>query len=274
MWGDVRAELAKQRRRPASWLLLAVGLLLLLTFAYVVPYAGYAGGISGPPNSDRGLAAMLPSELVGSALGGTPVFVGALALIFGALVAGSEYGFQTWKTIFAQGSSRVTVYAAKMVAVATGTLVLVVALLATSAAASAAVAGLEDRAMQWPAALDVVAGLGAGWLVTTTWAALGVLLGIALRSVALPVGLGLVWLLAVQNLIASIAAPLLDWVAELQEWLPGPGAGSLVAALGASPQTPGVEQVVGSGQAIVVLSAYLVAFTLTGGWLLYRRDIL
>lgn len=274
MWGDVRAELAKQARRPASWLLLAIALVLLLTFAYLVPYAGYAAGTVGPPNSDRGLAAMLPAELVGSALGGTPVFVGALALVFGALLAGSEYGWETWKTVLGQGPSRTAVYAAKLAAMAVGTLALVVALLATSAAASAVVAALENQPMHWPGLLDLATGVGAGWLVTTTWAGLGVLLAVGLRSVALPIGLGLVWLLAVQNLVSAIAAPLLDWVADLQHWLPGPNAGSLVAALGASTQTPGVESLVGAGQAAAVLAAYLVVFSVAGGWLLYRRDIL
>jgi type IV secretory pathway VirB2 component (pilin) len=103
------------------------------------------------------------------------------------------------------------------------------------------------------------------------WGALGVLLAIGLRSVALPIGLGLVWLLAVQNLLASIAAPLLDWVAQLQKALPGPNAGALAAAFGAS--APGVGPIVGSGQATAVLAGYLIAFGVLGGWLLHRRDI-
>jgi len=87
------------------------------------------------------------------------------------------------------------------------------------------------------------------------------------EGVALPIGLGLVWLLAVQNLLASIAAPLLDWVAQLQKALPGPNAG----AFGAS--APGVDPIVGSGQATAVLAGYLIAFGVLGGWLLHRRDI-
>ncbi|MEQ4208962.1 ABC transporter permease subunit [Actinopolymorpha sp. B17G11] len=273
MWGNVRAELAKQVRRPAAWLLLAIGVLLSLTFAYLIPYAGYAGGTSGPPNSDRGLAAMVPDAFVGNAIGGTPVFVGALALIFGVLVTGSEYAWETWKTVFAQGPSRWSAYAAKLVTVAAGSLVLVGALVCVSAAASALVAVVEDQPLDWPSATDIALGVGAGWLVTMMWAAFGVLLAVLLRSVALPVGLGLVWLLAIQNLLAAIAAPLLDWVAELQKGLPGPNAGSLVATLGASSDTPGVAELVGSGQATLVVTAYLLAFTMVGGWLLHRRDI-
>lgn len=273
MWHDTRAEVTKLLRRPASWLLLAVAVVLSLTFGYLVPYAGYAAGTSGPPNSDRGLAAMLPGEVVGSATGGMPVFVGALALVFGVLAVGSEYGWETWKTVLAQGSSRLSVYGAKVAAVALGTLVLVVSLFAVATAASAVVAVVEDQPLAWPATTDLLVGVGAGWLVTTMWASLGVLLAVLLRSVAMPIGLGLVWLLAVQNLLAAIAAPLLDWVAQMQKGLPGPNAGSLVASLGASPTTPGVDALVGSGQATMVIAAYLVAFTFAGGWLLARRDI-
>jgi ABC-2 type transport system permease protein len=268
---DIRAELTKQARRPASWLLLAVAVVLSLTFGYAIPYAGLSGATSGPPGSNRGLAAMRPDAFLGSALGGLPIFVGALALIFGVLVAGSEYGYGTWKTILVQHPSRVAVYGAKLVTVAIAALAVVLALLAATAGASALVASLEGQALVWPAITDVLRGLGAGWLVTTMWGSLGVLLAIGLRSVALPIGLGLVWLLAVQNLLASIAAPLLDWVAQLQKVLPGPNAGALAAAFGAS--APGVEQVVGSGQATAVLAGYLVVFGVLGGWLLHRRDI-
>lgn len=271
--GNVRAEMTKQVRRPASWLLLGVAALLNLLFAYVIPYAGYTGATSGAPNSDRGLASMLPAQFVGNAIGGMPVFVGALALIFGVLVTGSEYGWETWKTVLAQGPSRLTVYAAKLTSVAAGVFVLVLTQFLLDAAASVVVASVENQPMSWPGVADVALGFGAGWLVTMTWAAFGIVLAVALRGVALPVGLGLVWLLAVQNLLAGIAAPLLDWVAQMQKGLPGPNAGSLVAALGATSDTPGVSELVGSGQAAMVLGAYVLAFCVLGGWLLRRRDI-
>lgn len=272
MLRDIRAEIVKQAHRPASWMLLAGAALLTLTFAYVIPYAGYTGTTSGAPNSDRGLAAMLPDAFLGSVLGGLPVFIGALAVIFGVLVVGSEYGFETWKTVLVQQPSRARVYGAKLVTVAVGTLVGVLMLFALTATASSVIAGVEAQPAVWPSAWDLVRGLGAAWLITTTWGAFGVMLAVALRSVALPIGLGLVWLLAVQNLLAAIAAPLLDWVAELQKMLPGPNAGALAAALGAA-DTPGVSAIVGSGHATVVLAGYLLTFCAAGGWLMHRRDI-
>jgi hypothetical protein len=106
------------------------------------------------------------------------------------------------------------------------------------------------------------------------WTMFGAVLGILLRGVALAVGLGLVWMLAVQNLISQLAAPLLPWVDTAQQGLPGPGAGSLVASLGAPTGTPGVQALMGGGAATLVVAAYLVGFVALGAVVLRRRDIL
>jgi ABC-2 type transport system permease protein len=273
MADDIRAETIKLVRRPASWALLAIALGLSLTFTYLIPYAGYAGGTSGP-RAERGLAALLPDQLVGNSIGGLPVFLGALMLILGVLTVGSEYAWGTWKTVLTQDPSRLHVYAAKLVVAVLAALAGVLAVFAAGAAASALIASAESAPIAWPGIGDVLIGIGGGWLVAAMWTVLGALLAVALRGVALPVGLGLVWLLAVQNLLTLIAAPLLDWVATLQKGLPGPNAGSLVAALGAGASTPGVEALVGGTQAAVVLAGYLLAFAVLGGALLRRRDIL
>jgi ABC-2 type transport system permease protein len=270
---DIRAETRKLVKRPAIWMLLGLSLALSLIFTYVIPYAGYAGGTE-TVRSDRGLAAMLPAQLVGNSIGGLPVFLGALMLILGVLAVGSEYAWGTWKTVLTQDPSRLRVYAAKVVVACLAALAGVLAVFAVGAGASALVAAAEHRPLDWPGAVDLFAGVGAGWLIASMWTVLGALLAIALRGVALPVGLGLVWLLAVQNLLALIAAPLIDWLADLQEALPGPNAGSLAAALGAGTDTPGVQALVGGGQAVAVVAAYLVVFAALGGAMLRRRDIL
>jgi ABC-2 type transport system permease protein len=267
-----RAETMKLVKRPANWVLFATAVLLGLTFTYLIPYAGYAGGGTGP-TSGRGLDSMLPDRIVGNSLGGLPVFLGAIVLILGVLQIGSEYGWGTWKTLLTQGPSRTALYAGKLLTLAAATLGIVLAVFVTGAAASALIASAESQPVDWPAAADLLRGIGAGWLIAMMWALLGGLLGIALRSVALPIGLGLVWLLAVQSLLAGIAAPLLDWVATLQKGLPGPNAGSLVAALGGSSDTPGVDSVVTGGSATLVIAAYVLGFAAIGAVLLRRRDL-
>src|SRR5690606_12636111 len=83
-------------------------------------------------------------------------------------------------------------------------------------------------------------------------------LTVVLRSVTTPIGLGLVRMLAVQNLLTQIAAPALGRVGRLQKALPGPNAGSLAASAGTSENAPGVDEIVTSGQATALLAAYLV----------------
>ncbi|MDW5324039.1 ABC transporter permease [Plantactinospora sp. KLBMP9567] len=273
MWASCRAEAIKMVRRPGTWLLLAVAAVLSLVFTYFVPYAAYADGSAGVL-SDRALDALLPARLVGNSIGGLPVFVGAICLILAVLTVGAEYAWGTWKTLLTQGPSRLSVYLGKLLVLAAATLALVLTLFGVGALTSLLIAVAESQPVHWPAVGDLAVGIGGGWLISMVWAGFGVLLAVLLRGVALPIGLGLVWLLAVQNLLAAVAAPILDWVAELQKGLPGPNAGALAAALGASADAPGVGAVVGGGQAAVVLAGYLLGFVLLAGAYLHRRDIL
>ena len=48
-----QAETIKLVKRPASWVLFAAAVLLGLTFTYLIPYAGYAGGGTGPTSGNR-----------------------------------------------------------------------------------------------------------------------------------------------------------------------------------------------------------------------------
>jgi len=273
MWGNFTAELVKLAKRPANWLLLAVTLALSLLFTYVIPYAGYKSGSTGGPTADRSLDAILPAQLVGNSIGGLPVFLGAIMVILGVLAVGGEYGWETWKTVLTQGPSRLSVYAGKLAALAVAALAVVVSLFAAGAASSLLIAAIESRPATVPRVGELAVGLGAGWLMASMWTAFGVLLAVLLRGVALAIGLGLVWMLAVQNLLSALAAPLLDWVAQAQKGLPGPNTGSLAAALGSASDTPGVATLVGGGQAALVVAAYLAGFVAVGAFVLRRRDI-
>ena len=270
----IRAELAKQSGRPANWLLLAIAVSLNLTFAYLIPYAGYLGADTAAPNANRGLATMLPGAFTANVLGGLPIFVGALILVFGALVAGSEYSFGTWKTLLVLEPSRTKLLVAKAITVLIGAIAMILVLAATAAVASAVIAGITDSGITWPTLFEMIEALGAATMIAAMWGAFGIFLGIAFQSVALPIGLGLVWMLAIQNLLAGVAAPLLDAVDKAQHYLPGPNAGSLAAAFGANVDTPGVSAIVSTGHAVTVVAVYLIAFCAGGALLLKRRDVL
>ncbi|MBM0240221.1 ABC transporter permease, partial [Micromonospora sp. ATA32] len=187
MLRSLRAETAKLVRRPTAWLLLAITLVLSLLFTYVFPYAGYAGGTAGP-NSDRTLPMLLPDRLVGNSLGGLPVFLGSILLILGVLVVGGEYGWGTWKTVLSQGPSRLEVYGGKLLTLAGAALVVVLSVFALGAVSSALIAGAESQQVHWPSLGDLLIGLGAGWLIASMWAMLGVVLAVACARWPCPSG--------------------------------------------------------------------------------------
>ena len=277
MFASASAELLKLRKRPAIWVLAGVWLALLTFFGYLLPYLGYVTGDGSAPRSGA-LADTLPANLVGNAVAGYALFGGAIVMILGALVAGSEYGWGTIKTVLTQRPGRTSVYAGSLVALAAVLLALVLVSFGLSAAASATIATSESLPLAWPAATDVLTGIAAGWLILGMWCLFGVLLGTLTRGTAMAIGLGLVWALVVENLVRASSA-VLDVLVTLQQGLPGVNAGSLVAALGAqgeSPEggTPGVAPVVDGTQATLVLVGFAVAFAVIAGLLQARRDVI
>lgn len=276
----IRAELFKLGRRPAVWVLLATAALLNQIFAYLVPYLSYRGGGSDMMDGaspDQMLNATLPGQLVSNTLGGFPVFAGALALVLGALVFGGEYGWGTIKTQLTQGPSRLTVLAGQAGALAAAIVIGVAILFTLGAATSAGIAVAENRPLDWPSLSGVSQGLGAGALIMIMWAALGAVLGVVLKSVALPIGLGVVWVLGIENLLSAMAGSVLSGLEPLRDVLPGVNAGSLVASIippSFLEAPPGVNAGVDGVRALVTLLAYVVVFGAVMLWSTRRRDVL
>ena len=274
MFASFRAELFKLRKRPATWLLGGVWLAMLVTFPYLLPYlskdAATPGAMGGP------LTDTLPSNLVSNAVGGFALFGGALAMILGALVAGSEYGWGSLKTVLTQRPGRLAIFGGTLAALAVILLTVVVASFLVAAGASAGIASMESLPIEWPGIADIVQGIAAGWVILGMWCLFGVLLGTLTRGTALAIGLGLVWALVVENLIRASASAisLLD---AMQRAFPGVNAGSLVAALGGQGKdgqgTPGVSAVVDGAQAAIVVPVLLVAFAGVAAFLVQRRDV-
>lgn len=276
-----RAELFKLVRRPGAWTLLAVSVVLSQVFGYLIPYLSYVGGGSGPlegASKSAVLASILPDQLTANTLGGFPVFAGALALVFGALVLGSEYGWGTVKTVLTQRPGRLTVVVGQLLAMTLAVAVAVLVLFGLGAVSSAGVARSEGQAIEWQGGGELLAGYGAGLVIMVMWASLGAALGVLLRGVALPIGLGVVWVLGVENLIAGVAASLLTALQPLRDALPGVNAGSLAAAVmpGRPPgigSPPGVTTSVAGDQALVTVLVYVMVCTAVTLWVTRRRDV-
>lgn len=281
MSGSYRAELLKLRRRSAVWVLFAAGLVLSLTFGYLLPYLGYVTGDENPQTTGippaEVLRGMLPERVLDNTIGGFPVFAGALALVLGAIVAGGEYTWGTLKTVLTQRPGRGTVLGAQLLALLTALAGWVLGIFAASALCSLLISAAEDGASDWPGPVDVIAGLFGGWLVLSVWCLAGVVLAVAFRNVALPIGLGVVWILGIETLLAGVVGSLLPSLEGLTDALPGANAGALVfevTGMAAADAPPGVRDAVGGGRALVTLLAYALVFAALATVTTRRRDVL
>jgi hypothetical protein len=153
---------------------------------------------------------------------------------------------------------------------------LVLGTLALDLVAALAVAWAESQPVTWPGVIDVLEAFGSALLITGMWLAAGVLLGTLTRG-PLATGLGLVWVLVVENLLRGVGGAL-DAVARVSDLLPGTAAGSLAGALGAAAAgepdgTPGVLTVWDGGMATLLLGGYLLLFLVLAATLTVRRDV-
>ena len=274
MLASFSAEMLKLYKRPATWILILVPLVLNQVFSYLVPYTSYLSA-ENERVAEQILANRLPADLVLNSIGGFPVFAGAIALTLGALSVGSEYGWGTLKTTLTQRPRRLKVYAGKLLALAVVVLTIVLATFALGAFSSSAIALSQSEVIDWPSLVDLTQGIASGWLILMMWCLFGAMLAFVFRGTALPIGLGVVWIMGIENLIVNVAAPLLGLAETLQKGLPSVNAGSLVSALngGEVGSAPGVNTTVDGTQATLVLIAYAVAFAVMAALALQKRDV-
>jgi ABC-2 type transport system permease protein len=227
----------------------------------VFDYLTYRDAVGG---GDQRLAEALLSQLSLDAVPttmvtGLPMFGAALVLILAALATG-----------------RLSALGGTMLALAVVVVVFTLLTLGTDLAASAIVMTAVGKALVWPGLGALAKGVGGALLIGATWAAGGALIGILTRSPALSVGLGLVWVLIVENLLRSVAS-LLGPLETVTNVLPGTAAGSLAGALGAVGDAqpggaPGVLTVLTGTASVGLLALYLVAFLAAGALVISRRD--
>ena len=130
--------------------------------------------------------------------------------------------------------------------------------------------------MNWPGPLDLLTGLAGGWLVLSMWCLAGVVLAVAFRNVALPIGLGVVWILGVETLFAGVVTSLLPDLEFLADATPGANAGALVFAvtgMTATDAPPGVRDAVSGDRALWTLLGYAAVFVVLALVTTRRRDI-
>jgi ABC-2 type transport system permease protein len=275
------ADLLRLRKWPAAWIMLGVWLLLNGLFSFLFPYLSYRSNnasfsTEGESKAEL-LGSMLPAHLPVVLVSGTPMFGGAILLILGALAAGSGYSWGTWKTVLTQGRTRLQVARGLFLALLVVVVFFVLVTLVFDLGLSLIVASAENQSLTLPGGLALLKASGATLLISALWTAGGIFIGLLARGPALAVGLGVVWALAIENLLRGVGG-LLDWLKPITDHLPGTAAGSLAAAIGAAPAnqpdgTPGVVTSLNGTAAVVTAAIYLVAFVALAATLLRRRDV-
>ncbi len=278
MMQSFAGELLKLRKRPAVWLLVAILLAVVVFLSYVLLYAVLANpprNFSTPGTTPLQLRRNLyPASFVRVALSSISGPGAAVVLILGVLATGSEYGWGTLKTLLTQRPGRLSTLGGKVLALSVTLAVIVLLLFAAAAATSAVIAGLDKAELAWPSLDQIARGVGVAWLVMAMWTGLGLLFAIAFRQTALAVGVGLVYMLVLENLILGIFGQA-GSLRNIAKALPGSNATALIASfrLPASAGLGQREPLVGAAQAALVLAAYLAAFLLVSAVVMRRRDV-
>ena len=263
------AELSKLVRRPANWVLCSILVLNIVLFGYVFLYA-YLVDVQGSGASSEAvaplLARLLPENALLSAVTNLAGTGGALALVFGVLLSGGEYGWGTLKLVLSQRPGRSEVLLGKVLAVATALAALSLGVLAMCLLCSLLVAVAQGAAANPPSVGRTLEGLGIGWLIMFAWASLGVLLGILFRGTPVAIGVGLVYMLVVERL--ALRLPVQGEAFDgLRRALLSDNASQLVGALrgdaeGGAPL-----------RAALMLAAYSVVFLAAAAAIFRRRDV-
>ncbi|WP_054816712.1 ABC transporter permease subunit [Nocardia arizonensis] len=276
---SLRAEALRLRAWPAYWIILGTWILLNLTFSYLFNYLAYTSGKSSSTSrnvpKDVLLQQMLPDAVPEVFTQGMAMFGGALMLILGALVLGSGYGWGTWKTALTQGPSRTNTIGGALVALALTVVGLVAAAFVIDVGVASLIASAQSQSLALPSMSTTLTGIGTGIAILGMWTLAGAAIGGLARGPALAVGLGLVWVLVVENLLRGVAG---IWgpISVVTDHLPGTAAGSLTGAMRTvtGPATPGVLDILSRGVALTVLGAYIAVFVGVTLWAIRRRDLL
>jgi ABC-2 type transport system permease protein len=291
MLASLGAELLKIRKRPSTWVLALIWLTIIVLLNYTLTCALLSNAPpptfpEGTPKQQREplrqqqeqfreqqLRSLYPENLVQSLIPGYPSVGSPIALILGALVVGSEYGWATLKTILTPQPGRTTLFFGKLLALGVVLAVLVLLTFATGAASSFVVAVLAGAPVKGPPLGDLLRALGAGFLILAVWASLGALLSTLLRSTALSIGIGLVYSLVLETVVLNLPIRN-ESFRDASEFFPGQNsslAGSFseqVPTGFAPPMTP-----VDAAQATLVFLVYTTIFVLLAAYIFRRRDV-
>lgn len=273
MIGSIKAEWRKFVRRPALWWLAA---FIVAIVAVVYAFSWIAANTSGAatnPGVAQLKAGLYPNNFPGQVLAAESLVGSALMLVLGALIVGSEYGWGSFKTVYSQGPGRWEVLGGQITAMSALNVLVVIGVFVVGAVSSLVLATVAGAAVTWPSAVVVLKAAGATWLVFEVWMLFGMFVAYALRQSALAIGLGLAYMLAVENIAFRTLAGLhLNWISELEKYMVGQNTSALSSSL-SSGSLGSIPSSIGLGHALVVIVAYMVAFVVVSALIVRQREI-
>jgi ABC-2 type transport system permease protein len=268
MIASIKAEWRKNRFRPAF--LVSTGLIAGIT---VLVYTSTWYLATHPVAAERAVSitTLYPDKFVNNVMGAGFPLGAAMAIVLGAILAGSEYSWGTLKTMFTQRPGRLTTWVGRMVIFTGWMAVLTAVLFGIGAAYSVAIAAVNNHPVTWPAVEAIVKGFGAIWLIFTVNGAIGMALGVLVRQSAAAIGIGVVYLLSVEiiavRFIDSVSNGDYKWIGNL---FVGQNANALIGQLGG---TAPRGLTISAEQAVLVMLAWLIALVVVAAGLQRVRDV-
>jgi ABC-type transport system involved in multi-copper enzyme maturation permease subunit len=215
------------------------------------------------------IATLYPDQFVNNVMGAGFPLGAAIAIVLGAILAGSEYSWGTLKTLFTQGPGRLTTWSGRMIIFTLWMGILTAILFAVGAAYSAVIASANNHALIWPSLEAVAKGFGAIWLILTVNGAIGLALGVLVRQSAAAIGIGVVYLLSVEiilvRFIDSVSNGDYKWIGNL---FSGQNANALIGHLSNAKNIT-----ISTEQSLLVLFGWLVAMLVVAAGLQRVRDV-
>lgn len=272
-----RAEWLKLRKRPGVWIMTFALAAIVMLFGYVLVYVAITQAPSEALVSvldpDVIRETLLPANLPSEVLRMVSVLGVVFGLILGALTVGSEYGWQTVKTITTQRPGRVALIAGRAAALLGICVLFAVVAFAAGAAGTAVVSLLEPIDRTLPLAVDVATAFGVSVLIFSVWCTLGACFAMLFRGTGWSIGIGLLYAFVLEYLLGQVLqgrigelvsqALIGNNVSALVLWLSPEGLEGLAA----------IPVAIDPLQAILVLFAYLGAAAIVTTVVFARRDI-
>jgi ABC-type transport system involved in multi-copper enzyme maturation permease subunit len=272
MIATIKAEWRKTRVRPAF--LVSSGLLAALT---LLSYGANWYLATNPGTTRRAVVSILtlyPDQLVNNVIGAGFPIGAAIAIVLGALYAGAEYSWGTMKTLLTQRRGRLTTWAGRVLVFEIWMGILTLVLFASGAASSVVIAVFQNHAIAWPALFDLAKGMATIFLIFSVNGALGMALGTLFKNSAAALGVGLVYLLALQIIVVRFVDAFNNgaykWIGDLFD---GQNSSALLNTFTSAAFGPSLPASIAPGRAVTVLLVYLAAFLVIAAGLLRRRDV-